>query len=381
MAENLKTLDINQFPKATEIKDDDTLLLIRPSANGKVKPMRVDGNLVPNAADLATKANASDVLLAEDTAALVADAKRDIIEGKKITVLTSTQVTSDFKFNKDINLDEGELHIKVHVDTSGNYSYVEGDFKFCKDGIIGFFHNKQEKMICMTVNLGAYNVSEDIVDNQFEIIIRRDLYINYTTGGINKTLDNIKANLPIQISNDYVSNEARFSLEIFQIQRLKTSQLDDDCGYVKLEGDITNINSILQTKTIQFQYTEDDYNNDRTYDAVVLHSIMPHSGGAYYDNVIAKRKGGYIFLSKDAIKIYKGNLYGPIPYDDDNSISLNDIISICEKPIYKIVNSLPTSDIDSRNIYMIKKTNPTDPNIKYDKYIYISEDSAWEKIG
>lgn len=54
MAENLKTLDINQFPKATEIKDNDTLLIIRPSANGRVKPMRVDGNLVPKATDVAT---------------------------------------------------------------------------------------------------------------------------------------------------------------------------------------------------------------------------------------------------------------------------------------------------------------------------------------
>ena len=53
MTENLKTLDINQFPKATEIKDDDTLLLIRPSANGKVKPMRVDGNLIPKVTDVA----------------------------------------------------------------------------------------------------------------------------------------------------------------------------------------------------------------------------------------------------------------------------------------------------------------------------------------
>ena len=53
MAENLKTLDINQFPKATEIKDDDTLLLIRPSANGKVKPMRVDGNLISKVTDVA----------------------------------------------------------------------------------------------------------------------------------------------------------------------------------------------------------------------------------------------------------------------------------------------------------------------------------------
>ena len=53
MTENLKTLDINQFPKATEIKDDDTLLLIRPSANGKVKPMRVDGNLISKVTDVA----------------------------------------------------------------------------------------------------------------------------------------------------------------------------------------------------------------------------------------------------------------------------------------------------------------------------------------
>ena len=53
MTENLKTLDINQFPKATEIKDNDTLLLIRPNANGKVKPMRIDGNLISKVTDVA----------------------------------------------------------------------------------------------------------------------------------------------------------------------------------------------------------------------------------------------------------------------------------------------------------------------------------------
>ena len=49
--------------------------------------------------------------------------------------------------------------------------------------------------------------------------------------------------------------------------------------------------------------------------------------------------------------------------------------------MYKIVSSLPTEDFDPRSIYMIKKTDPADSSIRYDKYIYIIEDEAWEKIG
>lgn len=76
----------------------------------------VDLSTKANVSDLATKANKSDVLLAEDTVALVADAKNTAMEGKKTTILASTHVDSKIEFTKDVNLADGELHIKVNID-------------------------------------------------------------------------------------------------------------------------------------------------------------------------------------------------------------------------------------------------------------------------
>ena len=105
MAENLKTFDINQFPKATEIKDDDTLLLIRPSANGKVKPMRVDGNLVPKA---------SDVLLAEDN-----ELNREI----------ALEILGEYGFMIDIAENGAEAVEKVAASRPGDYDLILMDIQ------------------------------------------------------------------------------------------------------------------------------------------------------------------------------------------------------------------------------------------------------------
>ena len=64
-----------------------------------------------------TEFGTSDILLAKDTAALVADAKRAAFEGEKTTLLAPTYYSNyDDPFSKNINLDEGELHIKIQFD-------------------------------------------------------------------------------------------------------------------------------------------------------------------------------------------------------------------------------------------------------------------------
>nr|DAH46775.1 MAG TPA: hypothetical protein [Caudoviricetes sp.] len=68
--------------------------------------------------------------------------------------------------------------------------------------------------------------------------------------------------------------------------------------------------------------------------------------------------------------------------DDDTNYSLDALFEyINDWNLYQIVSSLPTADFDPKCIYMIKKTDPADSSVRYDKYIYIIEDSAWEKIG
>lgn len=46
--------------------------------------------------------------------------------------------------------------------------------------------------------------------------------------------------------------------------------------------------------------------------------------------------------------------------------------------LFKVVDTLPTSDIDENKIYLVKSDNAGDKNI-YTEYVYVN--NAWEKIG
>ena len=383
MAENLKTLDINQFPKATEIKDDDTLLLIRPSANGKVKPMRIDGNLIPNASDLDAKANKSDVLLAEDTAALVADAKRAAFEGEKTTLLVPTQVTSDIKFEKDINLSDGELHIKVQFNL-GTGMPNGSEWKLMQIGEMnvcivqnGIKYDPQIQYIYSDSATGIY----PLYDRQFEIIVRKNGQARHMTGDL---LDPTKYDVIGYVYEqqfkltgfDTLVGDRYYTCEVFQynFSDLKMSQLDNDCGYIKLNEDgflsfddnIQASGSIVTGDSIVIG----NNTNDDPYPCITFCAEYDVS-----DSINISATNDSIYLPYNTYIRYSGD-----DSDYDSVVSLSEIASIHISPIYRIVNSLPPRS-SGKVIYMIKKTDPADPNVKYDKYIYIDEDSAWEKIG
>lgn len=48
MANELTTIDVTQLPVATEVKGNDTLLLVRPNGDGTNTPMRVAGSALPS---------------------------------------------------------------------------------------------------------------------------------------------------------------------------------------------------------------------------------------------------------------------------------------------------------------------------------------------
>lgn len=48
MEEKLQSIDITQLPKASEVKSDDIMLLVRKNADGTVTPMKVDGSVLPS---------------------------------------------------------------------------------------------------------------------------------------------------------------------------------------------------------------------------------------------------------------------------------------------------------------------------------------------
>lgn len=376
MAENLKTLDINQFPKATEIKDDDNLLLIRPNANGKVSPMRVDGNLVPKA---------SDVLLAEDTIALVADAKRAAFEGEKTTILAPTQVTSDIKFEKDINLSDGELHIKVQFNL-GTGMPNGSEWKLMQIGEMnvyivqhGINYNPQIQLCYPDGNIEIYSLYAD----QFEIILRKDGSVRYMTGNAvdPNNYDESGYGCAQQfklIGFDTLAGSRYYTCEVFQynFSYLKMSQLDNDCYYIKPDKD-----GIL---SVYCSIESDD--RILTHDSIAIGSNShddPYPCIVFYGDDINDPDYRVDISATDDSIYLPHNTY--IRYSGDDTdynhvLSLSEIASYHMSPIYSIVKSLPPRG-DSKTIYMIKKTDPTDPNVKYDKYIYIDEDSAWEKIG
>ena len=48
MVEKLQSIDITQLPKASEVKSNDIMLLVRKNADGTVTPMKVDGSVLPS---------------------------------------------------------------------------------------------------------------------------------------------------------------------------------------------------------------------------------------------------------------------------------------------------------------------------------------------
>lgn len=48
MEDKLQSIDITQLPKASEVKSDDIMLLVRKNADGTVTPMKVDGSVLPS---------------------------------------------------------------------------------------------------------------------------------------------------------------------------------------------------------------------------------------------------------------------------------------------------------------------------------------------
>lgn len=137
------------------------------------------------------------------------------------------------------------------------------------------------------------------------------------------------------------------------------SQLVNDCGYVAADED-----GYLEVDAVDTPYIR--INNLDSDDP----TPCIHFGDIYISATDNK-----IYLPYNTYIRYSGN-----DLDYNKVISLPDIARDYISPIYRIVKSLPPRG-DSKVIYMIKKTDPTDPNVKYDKYIYIKEDSAWEKIG
>lgn len=48
MEDKLQSIDITQLPKASEVRSDDIMLLVRKNADGTVTPMKVDGSVLPS---------------------------------------------------------------------------------------------------------------------------------------------------------------------------------------------------------------------------------------------------------------------------------------------------------------------------------------------
>lgn len=317
-----------------------------------------------------TEFGTSDILLAKDTAALVADAKRTAFEGEKTTILAPTYLyrtvndKEDLIFNKNININEGELHIKLHFDLiniSKNNNYI---LMFINNNEISI---NDEKCIFFDFEGERY----PIVDQQCEIVMYKPGCIEYISGNIHKFINSVYFEKQFKLSGfGSFENILHYTCEVFQLNfpTIKTSRLDNDDNYVKLDNDILNAKCI--------QFNRDAFISD-TAPLDIIKVKLNDIKSQYHPRIISTGSSiCFPYLTKICKKILQ-----PESFSNDDYIIPIQILADYEKSVYKIVDTLPTTHISSRNIYMIKKTNPTDENIKYDKYIYIAEDQAWEKIG
>ena len=311
-----------------------------------------------------TKFGTSDIMLAKDTAALIADAKRTALEGEKTTLLAPTYIDSDIKFEKDINLDNGELHIKLNFDRIDIPDGVYIDIMSINEILVGLtFDSWSQKPYITFRTSDDVDYEAAVFDKQCEIIVCNNMMMKYTSRNRTNTVySNIDTRLfKLSCIND-APDKISYICEVFsaQFQTTKTSQLVNDCRYVAADED-----GYLEVDTVgASRFYINNLDSDDPSPCIVF--------------------GGNIDISATDNEIYfPYNTYIRYSGDDTNYnrvLSLSDIASYYTLPIYRIIKSLPPRG-SGKIIYMIKKTNPTDPNVKYDKYIYIDEDSAWEKIG
>ena len=182
----------------------------------------------------------------------------------------------------------------------------------------------------------------------------------------------------------------------------KTSQLTNDSGYIT-SAPVTSVNG----KTGAITLTASDINVDTS-------NFLSTSGGTLNNGTLTFNNGYnvqqpcIIINSNSAdiinqIKIYpstfrnyeaQNNVEGMLSIDARISIkppylsthattkgyvddAITNAISGITSFNASVVNTLPTTDIDTHTIYFISKTGST--NDVYDEYMYIN--NAWEKIG
>ena len=292
-----------------------------------------------------TEFGTSDILLAKDTAALVADVKRTALEGEKTTILAPTRVDSNIKFEKNVNLADGCLYIKINFDKLINLRYGnEVELMDISNYEVWLEHNGVSGL---QIHIYQYGDSHsgyyfNIKDQQFEITIYKDGRIECVSDAYQRTVGKVNQQFKLSGFNT-IANKCTYTCEVFQhnFSDVKMSQLDNDCNYIRaLKDGSLRINKII------FGYGDE---NQKTIE--------------YRGSLVLPRKT--VFVD-----------------DDGNGVDLEGLSWYIQTlNLYKIVSSLPTEDFDPRSIYMIKKTDPADSSIRYDKYIYIIEDGAWEKIG
>lgn len=64
-----------------------------------------------------------------------------------------------------------------------------------------------------------------------------------------------------------------------------------------------------------------------------------------------------------------------------NGQSLEDGDITLDLSLYKIVDALPTENIQSNKIYLVPQVDQTSGKIKFSQYIYVEEETRWETLG
>ena len=159
---------------------------------------------------------------------------------------------------------------------------------------------------------------------------------------------------------------------------------------VKLHKDNPDIWIIKMYYTYDKTYGYCIYTQDRRYSIDILIS----KGGIFHMNsYISGGKSPFRFSDSYDGYVFYLTTYPNIEYNVDKityGISINpsqiNNINYNDENKFIFMDEFPSDinryyDFNPNAIYLVKKENSTDPNVHYDKYIWIPNDKAFEKIG
>lgn len=310
-------------------------------------------------------------LVSMSTENVVADSEQIWDKGLKKNQSDINSVTQS-KFGEYLPLTggniDGNLHVYGTVDLTGpltlgdSLRIEEGAFTFEGDDNESLTINSNGLTYAFTENQNqGFNVAEgDAKLNSLSVISKKDeeKYISHIRPG----------GLTINDGD----NTARFTSTSVELQGDNETHITAN----KIITDKILMQNNRQSISNRLSITPNSIIMDQG--GLRRHQTMITPSGITTDGYISLKNGtdqDILLANGDVIKLSQPN--GVAKLDQDGNIPLENLGNL-DTQIALVVNQLPTTDIKTNKIYLVRKNEPGQDNA-YVEYVYIN--NSWEKLG